>query len=517
MRNFIIIYSWANLELQTFDVSSDKDQAYYAGLLEGYVTGDLISKSYYNWMHDFCTNIPEFCVALKAFLAENTIFIKSQIRKYGTTSDYWHQLSLVYKQLEGMQRGYNLWKKENHIILNENQNISEILLLHVSPETADLLMLLKPATPLRVRGCSALVKPLADGRDLYVGHTTWSPYSYMLRIMKKYKFAFRPVENREELIPGHSVAFSSYPGHIHSPDDYYILSSGLVVQETTLHNFNESLWANGIRANAIVLQFVRTIVANRLADSGKSWTDIFRLRNSGTYNNQYMIVDYKRYRRGTKLSQLENGLLWVLEQMPEIIIAEDKTDVLRQQGYWASYNIPYYEDIYKITGHNEMVQSYGPFFSYDDTARARIFRRDHLKVTDLKSMYKLMRYNDFKNDLLSQCSSYDHSCSPPFSADSAIAARNDLNDPNGDYPISEWDLNDFSSTDTKVTNLKMVRDLEMLAVSGPTNEQQPSFRWSTSPLKDLRHRGHPDLFNFCPIYTKWFPFNYINACDIKFV
>jgi hypothetical protein len=98
------------LSIIVFDVSSDEDQAYYAGLLEGYVTGDLISMTYYNWMHDLCTNKTQFCDVLKAFLKKNRIFIKSQIRKYGTTGDYWHQLSLVYKQLEGMQKGYDLWK-----------------------------------------------------------------------------------------------------------------------------------------------------------------------------------------------------------------------------------------------------------------------------------------------------------------------------------------------------------------------------------------------------------------------
>jgi hypothetical protein len=85
-------------------------------------------------MHDLCTNKTQFCDSLKAFLEENIIFIKSQIRKYGTTSGYGIKLSLVYKQLEGMQKGYDLWKEENQIILNENQNISEILLLHVSRE-----------------------------------------------------------------------------------------------------------------------------------------------------------------------------------------------------------------------------------------------------------------------------------------------------------------------------------------------------------------------------------------------
>lgn len=44
-----------------------------------------------------------------------------------------------------------------------------------------------------------------------------------------------------------------------------------------------------------VLEVVRVAVANRLADGGYSWTKIFSRYNSGTYNNQWMIVDLKRF------------------------------------------------------------------------------------------------------------------------------------------------------------------------------------------------------------------------------
>ena len=41
------------------------------------------------------------------------------------------------------------------------------------------------------------------------------------------------------------------------------------------------------------------------------------------------------------------------------------------------------------------------------------------------------RYNDFKHDPFSRCN-----CTPPYSATNAIAARSDLNLPNGIYPFS---------------------------------------------------------------------------------
>jgi hypothetical protein len=191
------------------------------------------------------------------------------------------------------------------------------------------------------------------------------------------------------------------------------------------------------------------------------------------------------------------------------------TRVLRKQGYWASYNIPYFENVYNISGYGYTAQKIGPLYDYKNTARANIFRRDHSKVTDLKSMYKLMRYNDFRNDPLSQCSVYNQTCSPPYSSLLTIASRGDLNVPNGKYPSRQWSNNGFGATDSKITNSEMAMNLEMLAVSGPSDEQQSPFQWSTTNLKGLKHFGQPDLFNFKPIYIKWFPNSYVYATDIK--
>jgi len=36
--------------------------------------------------------------------------------------------------------------------------------------------------------CSAFVKMLGEGKDLYIGHTTWDDYSKMTRLFKYYNF-----------------------------------------------------------------------------------------------------------------------------------------------------------------------------------------------------------------------------------------------------------------------------------------------------------------------------------------
>lgn len=71
-------------------------------------------------------------------------------------------------------------------------------------------------------------------------------YQSMLRILKKYILPFRRTgaSEPEDINPGHTVTFSSYPGLLSSGDDYYILSSGLVTLETTIGNGNPALWKN---------------------------------------------------------------------------------------------------------------------------------------------------------------------------------------------------------------------------------------------------------------------------------
>lgn len=65
-------------------------------------------------------------------------------------------------------------------------------------------------------------------------------------------------------------------------------------------------------------------------------------------------------------------------------------------GYWPSYNIPFHQKIYNLSGYASYVEKYGLDFSYELAPRAKIFRRDQGKVTNLESMKYIMRYNSKK-------------------------------------------------------------------------------------------------------------------------
>ena len=44
------------------------------------------------------------------------------------------------------------------------------------------------------------------------------------------------------------------------------------------------------------------------------------------------------------LQELEDGLVWVAEQIPGLTLAKDVTQTL-ERGYWPSYNVPYFREV----------------------------------------------------------------------------------------------------------------------------------------------------------------------------
>ena len=73
-----------------------------------------------------------------------------------------------------------------------------------------------------------------------------------------------------------------------SLDDYYQLSSGLVMLQTTNHIYNTRLYDLVIPQSLFAWQRVR--VANMMAHSGREWYNVVRMYNSGIYS---LLLIYK--------------------------------------------------------------------------------------------------------------------------------------------------------------------------------------------------------------------------------
>ncbi|WAR23064.1 PLBL2-like protein [Mya arenaria] len=485
--NFVNKTGWGYLSVETNDAYDDGDQSYAAGLVEGFISKDLITMHWQNTVAgQFCERpLNPGCEKLRNFLQNNLAWMQQQIKE--KQNDYWNMVRLFLIQVRGLTDGY--FNKPGHA--STDIDPFGLYVLSLSGDMEDIPNAMNPTRRPKVKGsgsCSALIKLLPGNKDLYVSHDTWDSYQSMLRVLKKYSFGFHLMSG--DSVPGKVITMSSYPGVLLSGDDYYLISSGMASLETTIGNSNPSLYKY-VTSNT-VLEGTRTMVANRLGTNGKDWATLFSQYNSGTYNNQWMVVDYRHFLPGFTPTK---GLLTVLEQIPGSVVFDDQTDLLTKQTYWPSYNIAFYPEIFNKSGCWDNVQKYGDWFTYDKAPRAQIFKRDHGKVTDLKSMQALMRYNDFQHDPLARCN-----CTPPYSGENGISARCDLNPANGTYPFGALGHRSHGGTDMKLTNSEMFQRLEFIAISGPTYDQLPPFQWSKADFAAAcPHFGHPDIFQFQPV------------------
>ncbi|KAM7050690.1 putative phospholipase B-like 2 isoform 2-T2 [Molossus nigricans] len=500
LTNTIHETGWALLELHTNGHYNDSLQAYAAGLVEAAVSEELIYMHWMNTVVNYCGPFEyeaDYCEKLKSFLEANLEWVQKEV-ELNKDSAYWHQVRLTLLQLKGLEDSYQ--GSVNFPTGKFTIKPLGFLLLQLSGDLEDLELALnktKARHTLGAGSCSALIKLLPGHRDLLVAHNTWNSYQNMLRIIKKYWFQFREgPQEHSPLAPGNKVVFSSYPGTIFSCDDFYVLGSGLVTLETTIGNRNPALWKY-VQPQQCVMEWVRNVVANRLASSGDTWAETFKRFNSGTYNNQWMIVDYKAFVPGGPSPG--SRVLTVLEQIPGMVVVADKTSELYKKGYWASYNIPSFDVVFNTSGLQALVARYGDWFSYDKNPRAQIFQRNQSLVQDMDSMIQLMRYNDFLHDPLSLC----RACSPQPNGENAISARSDLNPANGSYPFEALQQRSHGGIDVKVTSMALAHALSLVAASGPTWDQVPPFQWSTSPFSGLLHMGQPDLWTFSPIKVRW--------------
>jgi hypothetical protein len=276
--------------------------------------------------------------------------------------------------------------------------------------------------------------------------------------------------------------FSSSPGFLTSIDDFFVVNgqAKLFVTETTLDLYDPSVLQK-VHAET-VLSWARSRVSNMLATSGSHWSDLFALYHSGTYDNQWMVVDLDRFRVGQNPLP---GFLTVLEEVPGYIHSEDMTQWLIEKGYWASYNNPFFDDIAELSG-NAALCLQTESFCHEGDPRAKIFKERQSMVKDIDSLKALIGYNDFAHDPLS----LNDSCN-------AIACRQDLE------PVTDYQY-PFGNTDGKVTSALLAVQTPPVvhARMGPTHDHQPPFCWSefngkrNARNRQFSHAMHPECFDF---------------------
>jgi len=116
------------------------------------------------------------------------------------------------------------------------------------------------------------------------------------------------------------------------------MDSGLAVTETTLNVPKEQQYST----TSGVPDFIRIMAANRMSSTGEDWVRSMEDSATGTYSSQWLVVDYKKFTPGASLPP---GSFYVLEQAPGISHSEDMTDWLQREGYWASFDRAFFDDV----------------------------------------------------------------------------------------------------------------------------------------------------------------------------
>ncbi|KAK6027388.1 lysophospholipase, partial [Ostertagia ostertagi] len=234
--NLINETGWAYVEVEVSPrITQPYKQGYAAGFVEGRATRELIRLHVANTVDGFCDGAEQFCDDLNEYLMDNYLWMQENIASY-PDDHYWNQVNVTLNQLLGMIDGYE--GKLGRTLSAEEVVAHPLYLLQLAGDIEDLsVKFRKPETQRSLLAgnghCSALIKLLPDFSDIYFSHVTWSSYSTMLRMQKKYTFATGD--------PGRSYSFSGYPGTISSNDDFVLTSARLAILETTISNYNERL------------------------------------------------------------------------------------------------------------------------------------------------------------------------------------------------------------------------------------------------------------------------------------
>merc|ERR1719421_2765688 len=213
-----------------------------------------------------------------------------------------------------------------------------------------------------------------------------------------------------------------------------------------------------------------------MARSGPQWSMFFGEQNNGQDNAQWIIVDYNNFSPG---GGVPDNTVLIVETIPGMVQKTDVSPQVDSSGYFASYNRPMGAAVRDATGHTAAEAFYGKLYSYGANPRAEIFASFASGIQNLFTIRNLMRRNEYPNEGVK-----------PNEPGHPIAARNDLDMinllPNG-------------AIDAKVTNRCLFRSLQCQAISGPTHDSQPVFKWKDGAVDVMAgwpHMGQPDVYDF---------------------
>lgn len=486
---------WGKVHVWTNGSSSSEDQMYCAGYVDAYATQERMAQGWKlfreGWLLDESTGkLADWPVEWSTWMRENLAYMEEQCK---STDPYWQRMKLVLTQVKAMLDGYNARAAKDEQLTSvewwlwqgagDLDDISEVYPIEKLKKDPEFKL-----------HCTGMVQLSPDYQNLFMGHSTWSDARDLHAYMKEYNLNVEEFKAKRVLI-------STRTGHLASVDDFWVSDMGLYVYETTMHCFNETLYKT-VTPKSLMTRF-RSYHAMFATDNGKDWTAEFIKENSGTYNNEYMVVDAKKFTPGKKPT---SDLLWVIEQFPSLYRSQDITGELAEQLFQQGINTPRWADMRTMAGYDEQ-QAKDPkkadFWSWDKQMRNILIMKYAPDVSTYDDFQKLMRYNDYIHDPLQIIPGTEQ-----HEPAQGIIARYDLRPENG---TNYGARNHFGGIDTKTVSIV---DFQKTQKFDSINSMKwdddlgiPPFSFADWPM--LSHDGLPEVFTF-----NWTTFGSNDQCTM---
>ena len=200
---------------------------------------------------------------------------------------FWKNIPVEYqKEIEGIVSGANAKLGAGKIDSKDVVAMNSIL--EMSWYYIPWLERQKRPTPPGHCSAIAATGSWTKDRKIVMAHNNWVEYI----IGERWNVILDIVPEK-----GNRIVMDALPGFIHSGDDFYINSAGLIVTETTITQYK------GFDTSGVA-EFIRARKAIQYAASIDSWAGIMKEKNNGGYANDWLIGDNKT----GEIARLELGL-----------------------------------------------------------------------------------------------------------------------------------------------------------------------------------------------------------------
>jgi hypothetical protein len=470
---------WYQLRVTGNATFPDAQIAYCAGYVEGYLSAYDIY-NHFSLIKDIKgyprtapgSNASWYPEPVYGFIESNRRFVAEAIEAF-VDDPWWREVGLIYQQFLGLAAGYN----DSAALADHPERVMGLFdhwFMQSAGDMFDIAEIFhdnRPTQEFRDH-CSGLVKITENYDDIFFAHDAWSDFRELHGQLKEYRLNLKAFRAKR-------IILSTRIGKLSSYDDFYITDSGLFVLETTMNNYNDSLYDRVVPE--CVFTWMRAVHACWTAENGSDWGNRFVRHNSGTYNNQYVIVDTNKFVRKSKPT---TDLLWIVEQFPGVYRMTDVTFQLVRDTYFPSVNMPWHDDLYALAGYPAYVASlgiYGDYRSNYKGPRYLIAQRDAKRIKTFENFTAFMRYNQWWRDPYSQ-----------GDAAQQIASRYDQRPPSTPYGAR----NSFGDLDTKAVRWTEAATLfRFHAIASPPTNGITAWDFNTTTF-NISWDGLPAYWDF---------------------